>query len=304
MLHADSEFVVAGGYGQVGRLLVRLLKPHGRVTIIDPAARTGAESGLTMISADLQSDRADVRAKLATADMVLLALPENAGLAAVPVAAQLMKEGALLADTLSVKAQIVPLLAEWAHKQKLQACSVALMFAPTLEMATRPVATVGIAGGDQVDALLGIMRVAGARLIATSADEHDRLASVLQAATHAAVLAYGRAVAKSGCDVGTLLALAPPPYTTLMSVLARIVSGTPEVYWSIQTGSSDAADMRERLRDGFEELDRWTADGDEHSFTKAIGEIGDYLGPHREELAQRCATLFQRAELRTFESEA
>ena len=55
-----------------------------------------------------------------------------------------------------------------------------------------------------------------------TADQHDRLAAASQALTHATVLAFGLALAELQVDVADLGRIAPPPHTTLLSLLARI----------------------------------------------------------------------------------
>ncbi len=298
MSSGTLRFAIVGGYGQVGGLFAREFRAHGSVVVIDPAAQATDESGMRVIAAAVQAGDAQALAELAAADVVLLALPESEVETAVPVAAGAMKSGALLADTLSVKAQVVPLLARWARRQALQACSLAPMFAPALGMAGRPVAVVRIADGDLVEVLLAIMSQAGARLTGISAPEYDRLAAVLQAATHAAVLALGLTVARSGSELGALLALAPPPHLTMLALAARVVAGNPDVYWDIQVSSHDSALMRETLRDSLDELDRSVKESDRASFVNMINGIRDYLGPYHDDLAGRCAALFDRGELR------
>jgi prephenate dehydrogenase len=291
-----SRFAIVGGLGQVGRLFSQLLASHGEVVIVDPAATAASGADYRIVAAAVESGHPDVHSVLAAADIVLLTLPEAAALSATPAVAEMMKPGALLADTLSVKAAIVPLLAEWAGRCALQACSLAPMFGPALGMAGRPLATITVAGGDRVDELLTLIGDAGARLVATTAEDYDRLAAVLQGATHAAVLAFGSAVARSGCDIGALLSLAPPPHLVMLALLARIVSGVPEVYWDIQMGPH-AAMMRGMVRDGLDALDRCADHADYESFAAAIAEVGGYLGPHRADLAEHCVYLLQHGEL-------
>jgi prephenate dehydrogenase len=278
-------------------------RTHGSVVIIDPAAHACEEAGVRVIAAAAHIGDADVLAELARADVVLLTLPESAVDQVVPAVARAMKSGAVLADTLSVKAQVVPLLARWASKHGLQACSLAPMFAPALGMAGRPVAAVRVADGDHVEKLLAIMRQAGARLVVLGAAEYDRLAVVLQAATHAAVLALGLTMARSGCAPGALLALAPPPSLTMFALAARIVAGNPEVYWDIQVSNGASAVMREVLRDGLDRLDRSVRESDRLSFAGMMDEVREYLGPHHDDLARRCAALFERDDLRMTEDE-
>jgi 4-amino-4-deoxyprephenate dehydrogenase len=297
------RFAIVGGHGQVGSMFAREFRTHGSVVIIDPAAHASDQPGMRVIASAAHAGDADVLAELADADVVLLALPESAVDQVVPAVARAMKSGAVLADTLSVKAQVVPLMARWASKHGLQACSLAPMFAPALGMAGRPMAAMRVADGDQVEKLLAIMRQAGARLVELSAAEYDRLAVVLQAATHAAILALGLTMARSGCEPGALLALAPPPSLTMLALAARIVSGNPEVYWDIQVSNGASAVIRDALRDDLDQIDRSVKESDPLSFDSVMDEVREYLGSHLDDLTRRCAALFERDELRITEGD-
>lgn len=292
-----SRFVVVGGAGQIGRLFVELFAARGDVVVVDPAARPDGTG--RVLCHRIDEPAPEIRAALAAADTVLLALPETVAVDLVPVVADAMRAGALLVDTLSVKEKVVAALAESARRCGLLACSLNPMFAPALGVAGRPVAAVRVTPGDRVDDLLALLAAAGARLVEVTAEEHDRLTAVLQVATHASVLAFGDAVVASGLDVDTLLGLAPPPHLTMLALLARIVTGQPDVYWDIQAGSEHAAAARDALRTGLRKLDQWVTDRDAAGFRAAFDHIGHHLDGHRDDLAGRCAELFSRQELRT-----
>ncbi|MFF6918368.1 prephenate dehydrogenase/arogenate dehydrogenase family protein [Streptomyces sp. NPDC012466] len=279
--------VVAGGTGAVGRMFAdRLAESGAAVLRVDPA---GAGPGA--LTDDIRAPGPAAARALAAADLVLLAVPESVALDAVGPVTRLMRTDALFADTLSVKGGIAERLR--ARAPRTQAVSLNPMFAPSLPLPGRPVAATVVTEGPAVRALLALIARWGARVVEMSAPEHDRLTAAQQAATHAAVLAFGLALGGLGVDVGALRATAPPPHRTLLQLLARISSGSPEVYWDVQAGNPHALAAREAVGHGLERLGRAVASGDAAAFETLFEELRATLGDrHRTELAEACAEAF------------
>jgi len=94
----------------------------------------------------------------------------------------------------------------------------------------------------------------GGRVVEVSADEHDRIAAVTQALTHAAVLAFGLALDELGVAVDDLGSVATPPHLTFAGPLDRITSGTAETYCIVQAGNPHARRARTALAAGLATL--------------------------------------------------
>ncbi|MGI5467381.1 prephenate dehydrogenase dimerization domain-containing protein [Streptomyces sp. CA-132043] len=295
-----TRAVVIGGNGAVGQLFTERLAAAGLdVASVDiaPAPRAPI-AGVRRIAGDVARPLPPVMSEVAAADLVVLALPEKAVLAAVGPLAAAMRTGAVLADTTSVKGAVVDrtlsALREAADRGgEIEAVSLNPMYAPSLDPRGRPIATVRLKDGPGVRALLGLMESWGARIVPVGAREHDRLMAAAQVATHSAVLAFGLALRELGVGVAELSALAPPPHTALLALLARITSAAPEVYWDIQTGSPDAEPARAAVKNGVASLSALANDGDEAGFATALAELHAYLGADAPRLADLCADMFQ-----------
>jgi 4-amino-4-deoxyprephenate dehydrogenase len=276
--------VVAGGSGAVGRMFVRVLAGAGtEVVCVD---RVPPTDGTAFVEGDIRSPGTAVAAALARTDLVLLAVPEPVALAAVaPIAAHLAP-GALLVDTLSVKSRIA---AEVARHVAGAAMSLNPMFAPSLGLDGRVVASVTITDGPPVAAMRSLLTAAGATVVELTADEHDRISAVSQAATHAAVLAFGLAAASLGIDVAALRSVAPPPHETLLALAARITGGEPEVYWDVQDANPYAGAAREALGAAAERIRDIDS---EPAFRSVLSEVRAFLGDDRADLAAVCARMF------------
>jgi prephenate dehydrogenase len=284
--------VVAGGAGAVGGLVVDLLLSAGADVVVVDVAAPPAE--LARVCAYARGDVCAMDARLVAemrrADIVVLAVSERVAMAAVPALARELRPGALLVDTLSVKTGIVAALA--AHASHLEAVSLNPMFAPALGFDGRAVAAVVVRDGPRARALLDAVGRRGGRVAEVDADEHDRVAAVTQALTHAAVLAFGLALDELDVAVEDLGAVATPPHLTLLALLARIASGGPETYWQVQAGNPHARRARTALAAGLATLADTADHGTGGDFAAILERAHARLGPDRDAYARMCEELF------------
>ncbi|MGW1196479.1 prephenate dehydrogenase dimerization domain-containing protein [Streptomyces sp. NPDC002536] len=285
--------VVAGGGGAVGAMFTELLRSTGaEVCVVEtapPPAGTGSR-GVSWLTADITVPGSEVRGHVAAADLVLLAVPEPVALAAARPLAALMRPGAVLVDTLSVKSRMLSELAccpAWIGKLGINP-----MFAPSLGMAGRPVAAVTVQDGPGVTAFLGLIEEWGGRPLRLSPDEHDRITAATQALTHATVLGFGLALAELPVGIDRLTAAAPPPHTLLLALLARMTGGSPEVYWDIQRANPHAAQARDALARGLRQLADLVDGGSPADLSAAFGRIRDLLGPEAQLHREYCEQAF------------
>jgi prephenate dehydrogenase len=286
MIQELRRCVVVGGAGAVGGMFTSLLIGSGaEVCVIDikpPATAVQFEHG------DITNLTPNVRTALEAADLVLLAIPESVALAAIAPVVAGMRSEALLAHTLSVQS---PLASAWRGLgPRIQAVGLNPMFAPSLGIAGRPVAAIVLNDGPRVQELLRLVSAWGGRVVQLGAEEHDRLTAATQVLTHATVLAFGLALVDLNLDIDLLSALAPPPHATLLALLARIASGTPEVYWDIQSANPQAVAARAALARGLERLVESIKK--EAAFTAVQQEGRKVLGAELEHYQEVCARIF------------
>jgi prephenate dehydrogenase len=291
LLHGD-RCIVAGGAGAVGGLVVDLLHRAGADVLVVDVAAPPAE--VAEVCAYARGDVCALDARLAVelrrADIVVLAVPDRVALAAVPALARELRPGALLVDTLSVKTGIVAALAT--HAAHLEAVSLNPMFAPALGFDGRAVAAVVVHDGPRARALLDAVSRRGGRVAELSADEHDRVAAVTQALTHATVLAFGLALDELGVAVEDLGAVAPPPHLTLLALLARITSGGPETYWDVQARNPHARRARTALDAGLATVADAADYGTGADFAAILERAHQTLGPDAHAYTRLCEDLF------------
>lgn len=288
---AIGRVVVAGGSGAVGSLFAERLHDSGSdVVIVDRAVPAPTQNVARFVRGDISDPGAEVADVVRSADVVLLSVPEPVALVAIGRLVGTLRPDALIVDTLSVKSTVVPALHEVAMiAGQAEALSLNPMFAPSLGFAGHPVASVVVRDGRRGRALVDLIEQWGARVVTVSAGEHDRLAAAAQALTHAAVIGFGAALAELDVDIADLDRIAPPPHTALLSLLARIASGAPEVYWDVQAANPYAPAARRALSRGVAQLSDLVDDGDTAAFGDLLDRLCGVLGPLRGAYRERSA---------------
>jgi 4-amino-4-deoxyprephenate dehydrogenase len=286
-----GRVVVAGGSGAVGSLFAESLQESGNdVVIVDRDTPGPAHRVTRFVRGDISDPGAEVADVVRTADAVLLSVPESVALVAVGRLVGALRPGALIADTLSVKSTVVPALhAAVMVAGEAEALSLNPMFAPSLGFAGHPVASVVVRDGQRGRALCDLIEQWGARVVTVTADQHDRVAAAAQALTHAAVIAFGAALTELDVDIADLDRMGPPPHTALLSLLARIASGTPEVYWDVQAANPYAPAARRALSRGVSQLTGVVEDGNCEDFGNLLDRLCGVFGPLRGTYRERSA---------------
>ena len=286
-----GRVVVAGGSGAVGSLFAERLQESGNDVVIVDLAVPGPTHRVTrFVRGDISDPGAEVADLVRAADAVLLSVPEPVALVAIGRLAGALRPDALIADTLSVKTTVVPALRAAAMVAgEAEALSLNPMFAPSLGFAGHPVASVVVRDGRRGRALRDLIEQWGARVVTVTADQHDRVAAAAQALTHAAVIAFGAALAELDVDIADLDRMGPPPHTALLSLLARIASGAPEVYWDVQAANPHAPAARRALARGVSQLTGVVEDGDRAAFGDLLDRLCGVLGPLQGAYRERSA---------------
>jgi 4-amino-4-deoxyprephenate dehydrogenase len=286
-----GRVVVAGGSGAVGSLFAEQLQEAGNdVVIVDRTVPGPTHRVTRFVRGDISDPGAEVADVVRTADAVLLSVPEPVALVAVGRLVGTLRPDALIADTLSVKSTVVPALHAAAMiAGEAEALSLNPMFAPALGFAGHPVASVVVRDGQRGRALCDLIEQWGARVVTVTADQHDRVSAASQALTHAAVIAFGAALAELDVDMADLDRMGPPPHTALLSLLARIASGTPEVYWDVQAANPYAPAARRALSRGVSQLANVVDDGTCEEFGDMLDRLCGVFGPLRGAYRERSA---------------
>jgi prephenate dehydrogenase len=275
--------LILGGLGQVGMLLSRSLRDSGvSITLVDARPRTPNDTeAMAFLRCDVDTFEPALNAAIAASDCVCVCLPEKITLRIAARLVEIMPAGGLWMDTLSVKSGIMHALRQYAgHVQLL---SINPMFAPAMGWAGNTVAVVEMCAGPKSAFLKQLLATWGARLEAVSAEEHDRLTAAIQVATHAAVLSFGAALLNLDFDLEGALRLSSPPHRLLLTLLHRMTTQSPEVYWDIQAHHPLASRVRQELMSALERIHEDAEKKDASRFVEILSQLRALLET-REEL--------------------
>ncbi len=282
---SDNPIVVLGAAGAVGRLVTSVLA-GANCQLFDLIE--DRERGIT--GADATDEI--VRESVAACSAVIICLPDSAATAALNTWGRQLSPDQLLVDTLSIKGSFL------AQSRDLgldcQQVSINPMFAPDLDPTGRPIAVITVRMGDKASEFVDLLTGTGAQLIPisdVSGNEHDKVTAALQVATHASVLSFGLTLAALGYQASDARDLWTPPHQTLLALLARVGTLSPEVYRDIQHEHPLAESVRCAARDALTEIGTATS---QEAFAALVERALEPLGDSQDDLATLCADLFSR----------
>jgi len=253
-MRTAERTLILGAAGGFGRLLGALLEP---ASVLGVDLAPAPDAPYRVLPADARELVGAEDAALRAADRVLVCLPEAVALPLLAPLAARLRPGALLVDTLSVKAPVARALA--GVRDEVELLSLNPLFAPRVGLAGENVAAVTLRGGPRGAAFLALLRGAGATIVPLDADEHDRAAAAVQVAAHAAILAYAGALERLGPPPD---GVSTPPSRALAALVDRVLAGAPEVYRHVQADNPHSAAARAALADALAELGERVASED------------------------------------------
>lgn len=223
----------------MGRWLGRTVDADVAFADVDPAAAEAAAEDVGGQAVALDG--------VERFDAVAIAVPMSA--AADAIAEQAGRARAAVLDVTGEMA--TPLAAMAEHAPDRERASLHPLFAP--ENAPGSVAVVVAEAGPTIDPIVADVARAGNSIVETTPEEHDRAMESIQAAAHAAILAYGAARES-----------VPPGFSTPVSaglddLLAQVTRGDPDVYAEIQArfdGASAVAEAATAIEEADDEAFR------------------------------------------------
>jgi prephenate dehydrogenase len=243
-----EDCLVAGCNGQFGRIFVAKLAAEG-VLVSGLDLQDEPAEGLELqeyLRGDIAEPSAGAERSIRRAQCVLLCVPEPTILTAIPLVRQLVQRDHLAVDIASVRTRIGEVLKVAPGPGGY--LGVHPMFGPVADFAQRNVCIIPFAENGRSRWFTQLLMRWGARLTTLTAREHDRVTAYTQALPHAAILSFAAALTQAGEPHDLTLRLATPIHTTMLALAARIVSGEPSLYWTIQADNPYAAEARELLR--------------------------------------------------------
>jgi 4-amino-4-deoxyprephenate dehydrogenase len=292
---APDRCVIAGANGRFGRIWARKLAEAGaeicgldlQDAALDPAiCRHYVRSSVTDMVAAAEH-------AIAEAEYVLLCVPENAVLQALPRLGEIMRDDALLMDIASVKTRIRDALA--GLSLRCGYLSLHPMFGPMEDFSDRAICLIPLRENARAAQFASLIAGWGARLSTLTAEQHDSVTALVQTLPHAALIAFGAALSDSGASFELVWDIATPIQKIMLALAARIVAGEPEIYWSIQSANPFAASARDKLEDELRQVSALVEEARRPEFAAKLESVQRFLSPSGSTLAEMAARLVSMA---------
>jgi len=282
---------INGGFGQV--FSSRLYKEDQlEISGIDLSSSLADSSKCDLYRpADLTAANTETGSIIGESDIIIICLPEEVAYKFLELYGSQIPKTALIIDTLSIKSAVSSVYV----KNDLNALSLNPMFGPDLKMDDQNIIVIRFKESVLSQLFISYLEQWKLNIIYLTAEEHDKATSVIQAATHAAIIAFGATLKDSGIAISELLKIATPPFLTLGSLYARIASGSKNVYWNIQKENIYAAEARKVLIENLNKLDKSINDGSGEEFGKLLTPYTAEQNESLKQLADHFSAMFRKS---------
>jgi prephenate dehydrogenase len=207
---------------------------------------------------------------LPQADLVLVAVPISSTPAVLREICGRMKKGALLMEISSVKEQVVSTMLEL-KSNPVELVALHPLFGPGAEsLRGERFAFIPIREGKAFGEVRGRLEGEGAVLIKTKAEEHDSAMARTQALTHLLLLCYLRLRERG--KLQTHLSEA------FLELAKAVLSGSPSVYYEIQTHNRFSPKIREEFLQTWQSLEELIRKDNKKEFEKIFKKLKEEFG--------------------------
>ena len=265
----EKKVTILGINGSFGSLFSRLLFEEKQLTIagVDLSSEVHISGKCSRyIQADLRVFNENLKSSLSESDLIIICLPEDIAYKFLKLYEHYISKTSLFIDTLSVKEEI----ASYYEKNGFNALSLNPMFGPDLPMEGKNIIVVKFKETTTSNWFMSLLETWKLNIVYTTSDEHDKMSSIVQVATHAAIMAFGATLNESDISITELLKVATPPFLSISALFGRIVSGNKKVYWNIQNENTYASEVRKKLIKNLIALDKSIDNNREGDFNNLI----------------------------------
>jgi 4-amino-4-deoxyprephenate dehydrogenase len=265
----EKRVAILGINGGFGRLFSGLLFGEKQLTITgvdlasepDPCAKFSK-----YIKADLGIANGEVSLLVAASDIIIICLPETVAHTFLALYKPHISRAALLIDTLSIKREVSLIYVE----NDFNALSLNPMFGPDLDIEGKNIIAITFRQTPLSKWFIALLEAWNLNVVYLSAEQHDKISSLIQVATHAAIMSFGITLNNFDVPLSQLLKIATPPFYSISALFGRIVSGNKNVYWNIQNENGYASAMRKELISNLIALDKCIDEGRQEDFNELI----------------------------------
>ncbi len=151
-------------------------------------------------------------------------------------------------------------------------CSVHPMFGPDeIGLSGRHILFVNVGNQQAIEEAQALFAHTAADCVELSLQEHDEVMAWVLGLSHLVNIAFAGALAESGEAVPLLKQISSSTFNAQLKVATQVVSENPHLYYEIQQGNNNTAEVSEHFRRVLNELVTAVAENDEAVFTRRMG---------------------------------
>lgn len=256
-----EKIIIVGGAGALGRVFVDMFRKSGySVSILE------------------QDDWPNAENILQNANLVLVAVPIKLTEEIIARLGQIIPANCILADVTSTKQNPLNAMLK-SHRGPV--VGLHPMFGPDVQSLVKQV--VVVCEGRHPESyqwLIEQMRVWGAVLHHSAAQDHDNAMAFIQVMRHFSSFVYGAHLAGEDPNLEQLVAFSSPIYRLELEMVGRLFAQDPELYAGIIFSNKESIGLLKRFRDRFDDALTLLEDGNKGEFVKQFFAIGKWFGPY------------------------
>jgi chorismate mutase/prephenate dehydrogenase len=151
-------------------------------------------------------------------------------------------------------------------------CSVHPMFGPgEIGLSGRHILFVDVGNSAALQEARALFSHTAADCVELSLEEHDEVMAWVLGLSHLVNIAFAGTLAESGEAVPLLRQISSSTFNAQLKVATQIASENPHLYYEIQQGNANTAEVTEHFRKVLDELARAVVEEDEAVFTRYMG---------------------------------
>jgi len=257
--HGQRALVI-GGLGRMGVWMSRYLDMVGYN--VDVSDRVDGETAFNRVD--------DWQATVNDYDLIVVAVPLRPSNDILLSLAEL-KPRCLVFDIGSLKSPMREGL-DALRAGGCRVCSVHPMFGPDeVGLSGRHILFVNVGNQEAVDEARALFAHTAADCVELSLQEHDEVMAWVLGLSHLVNIAFAGALAQSGEAVPLLKQISSSTFNAQLNVATQVVSENPHLYYEIQQGNENTAEVSEHFRKVLNELVTAVVENDEAVFTRHMG---------------------------------
>ena len=291
-----NNCLIVGCNGQFGRVFRNKFSEAGIAVSGMDLQEAPIEAGYSVyVQGNIAAPSDTALSLIQKSDLVLLCIPEDSVLEAVPLLIKRVRADSAIVDIASVKSRIDNAV----RTSGLSAgyLSIHPMFGPLPSFAGRNVCVVPIRENKVSGEFIELLLKWEARLTTVSAHDHDEIVALTQVLPHVAILSFVATLCRFPRIATLAPQLATPIYTAMLALAARLTSGDPSLYWSIQSENPSGKQVRAAINDAIIQLENAVNRSDAGHLQELFASASKNLGASPQALREIAARIVELAKL-------